>query len=136
MAKNKDAMAVEFLDLIKELIKNELAQTDATILCRIVEANQDGTFNASIVPDSTTTIRNIKSICPETLEQGDYVYVYKFNNQLNNAIIITSVGKLPQPKEKAEVFVTANSGGGGGGGGSDVDVWVQNENLYIIVEEE
>lgn len=121
MAKNKDVMAVEFLDIIKDLIKNEIAQTDATILCRIVEANQDGTFNASIVPDNTTTIRNIKSVCSETLEQGDYVYVYKFNNQLNNAVILTSVGKMPEPKEKTEIFTITSSGGGGGGDPVEVD---------------
>lgn len=89
-----DRMAIEFLNLIKSVIKDELSHKDATILCRVVEELDDGTFDLSIVPDDTVALRSIKNIGPDILQAGDYVYVYKFNNQLSNAVILTASDKV------------------------------------------
>ena len=130
MAQNKDVIALEFINLVKDLIKGELDKTDATILCRVVEANKDGTYNVTVVPDSSVVIKNVKNIGPNKLQQDDYVYVYKFNNQLNNAIILTAIGNVRS--EDTSKTITIEGGSSGGGGGSQtVTINVVNGNMII-----
>ena len=81
-----------FVDILRDLIKEQIDKQDTTIMCKIVSVNQDGTYNVYVEPDERNIIHNIPSISPYTLKQDDYVYVYKIKNQLNNSFIIKRLG--------------------------------------------
>lgn len=85
------------VDVINEMIHNELNKLDNTILCRIAKVNESGSYDVFIEPDDQNIITNIPSIADFGLEQGDYVYIYKIRNQLNNSFIIKKIGDLSTP---------------------------------------
>lgn len=82
-----DRAANELVDVIREVIKQELSKTDSTILCQIKAKKDDDHYDVSIVPDDQTLLRNVTNMTKFDLEVGDYVYVYKIKNQLNNCFI-------------------------------------------------
>lgn len=84
--------ANNMVDLIRELIQQELIKEDNTATCRIMACNSDGSYDINVLPDMVTVIRSVKSISPENLKQGDYAYIFKFKNKLNNAVIIAKIG--------------------------------------------
>ena len=86
--------ANNMVDLIRELIQQELIKEDNTATCRIMACNSDGSYDINVLPDMVTVIRSVKSISPENLKEGDYAYIFKFKNKLNNAVIITKIGGL------------------------------------------
>lgn len=86
--------ANNMVDLIRELIQQELIKEDNTATCRIMACNSDGSYDINVLPDMVTVIRSVKSISPENLKQGDYAYIFKFKNKLNNAVIIAKIGGL------------------------------------------
>ena len=83
----------EFVDLIREIVRQELKHSDSTILCRVEHKRDDTHFDLSIVPNDTQALlRNIANQTRFDIAVGDYVYVYKINNQLNNCFICYKVG--------------------------------------------
>lgn len=93
MSSNGDA-ANNLVGLIRDLIKEELDKRDSTIVCQIASVNADGTYNIMIPPDDRSITSNIKSISPETLNVGDYAYLLKIQNKLNNSIILSRIGPV------------------------------------------
>lgn len=91
--KDKDGdAAIELVGLIRDLIIEELNKRDNTDVCQIYSENADGTFNVTIPPDDRNIVRNVKSIAPDDLVQGDYAYIFKIKNKLNNSIILSKIG--------------------------------------------
>ena len=92
---NDDLKAAgDLVDLIRDLIRQELAKRDTTILCQIREKRDDFHYDVTIVPDNSNVIRNVSNMTRFDLEVGDYVYVYKVNNQLSNCFICYKTGVL------------------------------------------
>lgn len=124
--KNGDGKAaVEMVGLIRDLIIEELNKRDSTEVCKIATVNSDGTYNILIPPDDRNVIRNVKSISPDKLEQGDVAYIYKFLGKLNNAIIIAKIGANSSDLrfltvDDIPLFEGSSSSGGGGGDVTDV----------------
>lgn len=79
------------VDIIKDIIQQELSKRDCTILCMIREKKDENHYDVSIVPDNNTIIRNVTNMTKFELSVGDYVYVYKINNQLSNSFICYKV---------------------------------------------
>lgn len=80
--------ADNFVDLIKDLIKQELSKTDQTILCEVAaKGSKENCYDVYIVPDYHTIIHNIPNQTRFEPKNGDYVYVYKINNDFNNSFI-------------------------------------------------
>lgn len=122
--RNNEQQAANLIDLIHYIVRGELDQRDNTVLARVVVCNSDETFNIVVVPDDQTVVERVKSISPDSLKEGDYVYVYKFQNKLSNAIIIAKVGNDATKlrfitTDQYTPLESGSSGGGGGGGGSD-----------------
>lgn len=101
MSKNDNLSKISavnnMVDVIKEIVKDELNKQDNTVLCKIVRTNENGSYDVFIEPDEQNIVTNIPSIVDFELEQGDYVYVYKIRNQLNNSFIIKKIGELTTP---------------------------------------
>ena len=86
--------ANSLVGLIRDLINEELDKRDSTVVCQIASINADGTYNITIPPDDRNIASNIKSISPETLNVGDYAYLLKIQNKLNNSIILSRIGPM------------------------------------------
>lgn len=95
--KNQTKTVSNFVDIIKEMIQDEINKQDNTILCKVASVNNDGSYNVYILPDESTVINSIPALTDFDLQQGDYVYIYKIRNQLNNSFIIKKVGSSKQP---------------------------------------
>lgn len=111
--------ALDLINLIKDLVTDELNKRDNTCVCQVVACNEDGTYNIFVVPDTRTVITNVKSMSLEVIKIGDYVYVYKFQNKLNNAIILARAGTNAADirfvtVENFNSTITTRSSGGGG----------------------
>lgn len=78
----------EFVDLIKEIIQQELDKTDSTVLCQIKNKKGNNHYDVVIIPDNKNIVKNVVNMTKFDLEEGDYVYVYKINNQLSNCFIV------------------------------------------------
>lgn len=84
--------AVELVDLIRSIVRSELNTKDSTVLGQIVQMNVDGSYDLYIEPDMNTVVHGMGVIAgmPQ-LNPGDYVYVYKIENKLQNAFIIRKI---------------------------------------------
>ena len=141
--KNPTTAAAGMVDLIRELIQQELVKEDDTATCRIMACNPDGTYDITILPDMITVISSVKSISPENLKQGDYAYIYKFKNRLNNAIIIARVGgqggdfKFVTPDALSESITNVTGGPflplAGGTLTGNLDVTPRSEHKHVRV---
>lgn len=90
--KEDTVAATAMVELIRDLIKQESAKEDDTATCCIMACNPDGSYDITVLPDTITLVRSVKSITPENLKVGDYAYIFKFKNKLNNAVIFAKIG--------------------------------------------
>ena len=79
--------ANELVDIIRTMIHQELVKRDCTILCEVKEKKDNDHYDVAIVPDNGVIIKNVTNMTKFDMQPGDYVYVYKINNQLSNAFI-------------------------------------------------
>ena len=91
---SEDKAAVQMVSMIKEIVSQEMDKRDSTILCRVEEQVDEFHYNLTIVPDSSSIVRDVPNMTIFKLKQGDYVYVYKINNQLSNCFICYKLGNL------------------------------------------
>ena len=81
----------ELVDIIRDIVRDELSTRDATILCQIKNKKDENYYDVIIVPDEKTIVQNVVNMTKFDLQEGDYVYVYKINNQLSNSFICYKV---------------------------------------------
>lgn len=81
--------ATDFLDLINSMIEDKLSKMDQVEICQIV-SNDNGTnrYNIKLISDGDTVIHDVINCSKFSFSAGDYAYILKIKNQLNNAIII------------------------------------------------
>ena len=108
-ANDSNKAANEMVDLFRDLVIEQLETRDKTDVCRIFSINPDGTYNIVIPPDERNVVSNIKSISSETLFAGDYAYILKIKNRLNNSLILTRIGPATDTKSSN---ASANVSGG------------------------
>ena len=65
-----------------------MANIDKTVTCLVQTVNDDGTLNVSILPDTTTVLKNIINESKYTFEQGDYAVMYMIGGRPSNSFII------------------------------------------------
>lgn len=89
---DQSVIANNFVDILRDVIRQEISELDTTLLCKVANINSNGSYDVWIEPDEQTVVHNVQSISESRIEVGDYVYVYKIRNQLNNSFIIKKVG--------------------------------------------
>ena len=140
--------AQDLVALVREVVREELSSRDSTVLGQVVQKNTNGSYDLYIEPDHEIVIHDVMPLFRDViLNVGDFVYVYKFHNQLSNSIILTKLSGFSMdprsllgigsdgyvvttsshsgPSTSSVVTSTGSSGGsggstGGGGGGSSV----------------
>lgn len=80
--------ADSFIELIREIIRDETANQDQTVVCIIQSVNLDETLNVYVLPDRSTIIPNIINASKYQFVSGDAAVLYKIKNQMNNAFVI------------------------------------------------
>ena len=94
--------AEQLVSLVREIVKDEIKNKDAAIICNVVGANADGTLNISLLSDPDTVISNVYNCTPYNFKSGDYAILYKINNNVNNSFIIAK----PTAEEPSRVSTT------------------------------
>lgn len=110
--------ANNLVNIIRELVRQELAEQDNLILCQVETVNDDGTCDVYIVPDYDNIIHGIPNKFGFALKQKDYVQVLRIKNQLSNSLILCRAkGNLDEYNTLFErgTFVPGEAPGGGGG---------------------
>lgn len=130
----------EFVDLLRDLIRQETNRIDRVALARVIRINQDGTYDVYVEPDRKTEVHSIQSIVP-FIKVDDSVYLYKVNNELLNSFIIKKIGQEQESyitKEEAIELIKRyaaasgqttiiQGGGSGSGGGACYPVYLPDE---------
>lgn len=86
--RNQQKEAGEFIELVRETIKQELSAKDSTAICIVESVNTDGTLNLFVLPDKQTSIKNITNQCRFDFKAGDTALLYLINNRLSNSFVI------------------------------------------------
>ena len=94
-----DRAAGGMVDIIKQIIRDELAKTDRTLVCVVVSRNdRDDTYTLyvdnGLANGREATFSNIRNESKRTYAPGDKVYVYAAFGQLAQSFIIGSVGQI------------------------------------------
>lgn len=88
-----DDSANQLVNLIREIVREEVAKLDRTSIGRVNSVNNDGTVNLVILPDINTQVNNVLNGTTQTLKSGDLVVLYKINNNISNSFVITKYGR-------------------------------------------
>lgn len=83
--------ANNLVDIIRDIVLNELNKRDSTILCQVKNKKGENHFDVSVVPDEGITISNVLNPTSLDIKEGDYVYIFKIANQLNNSFIVSKI---------------------------------------------
>lgn len=79
-------------DVIRGLIKAELAKEDSTAVCRVERKRKDGHYDVSLLSNPGESFRTVPNgAFADDLEEGDYAYLYKIKNNSANSFIIAAI---------------------------------------------
>jgi hypothetical protein len=84
---NNDAIN-KFLGVIRGEINDYDDSHDKVAECKIISANDDGTYNIALISDEKTIINNIVNGTPYSYRVGSSVYLYKVRNQIASSFLI------------------------------------------------
>lgn len=128
------------VDVLKDLVREEYRTKDTTAICQVAEANEDGTYNLYVLPDTTNAIKNIPTITPYALSEGQFCYIYKIQNNLNNCFIIKKAGLVTEKqkfltREQFDVLIEQiNSNPASSGGGVPADIMQKLANINLEID--
>lgn len=86
-------LADNMVDIIRGIVREEINKTDSTILCQVKNIRSDNSADMIPVSDRSLILKNIPNMTKFDLSVGDYVYLYKINNQLDNSFVCYVLGK-------------------------------------------
>lgn len=119
----------KLVDLIREIVKDELLNKDDATICLVQSVNADGTLNIQLLSDIETILENIPNNSAYTFESGDYAVLYKLDNNLANAFVMSKVTDVP-PELVKNTYIMG--GGSSSGGGSMPPNYVTTDTAQII----
>lgn len=88
-------VADSMVDIIRGIVREEINKTDSTLLCCVKNIYSENAVDVIPVSDKTLILHNIPNMTKYNLNIGDYVYIYKVNNQLDNSFVCYVLGKNP-----------------------------------------
>lgn len=99
MKPDMNKAAGSMVDIIKTIVRDELAKTDRTLVCVVVSRNdRDDTYTVyvdnGLSNGRESTLNNIRNESKRTYSPGDKVYVHVVFGQLAQSFIIGSVGQI------------------------------------------
>ena len=88
MGKSENGEAKDFVEVMRDVIRQELSNRDTTAVCIVESVNGDGTLNLYVLPDRQSVVRNIINQCRYDFNVGDTALLYLINNRLSNSFVI------------------------------------------------
>lgn len=95
MPDNKTGEAKDFIEVVRDVVRQELSNRDATAICVVESVNSDGTLNLYVLPDRQSVIRNIINQCRFNFSVGDTALLYLIGNRLSNSFVIAKYNARP-----------------------------------------
>lgn len=77
-----------FVDIVRDIARQEIADGDTTAVCTVESVNADGTLNLYVLPDTHNVITNVINQCRFDFQSGDTALLYKIGNRTSNAFVI------------------------------------------------
>ncbi len=77
----------EFIDLIRELTREEMAKRGGVVLCQIARKKDDLHYDIYECSDKEHAVSDVANMTKFSFSEGDFVYVYKVGGRLSNAYI-------------------------------------------------
>lgn len=88
-------VADSMVDIIRGIVREEINKTDSTLLCQVKNIYSENAVDVVPMSDRKLLLHNVPNMTKFDLNIGDYVYVYKINNQLDNSFICYVLGRNP-----------------------------------------
>ena len=88
MGKQNDGEVKNFVEVLKDIVKQELDTRDSTAIAVVESVNDDNTLNLYILPDRQSIVRNIINQCRYNFKAGDTALLYLIDNRLSNSFVI------------------------------------------------
>ena len=88
MTNENKGEAKDFVEVIRDVIRQELSNKDSTAICIVESVNNDGTLNLYVLPDRQSVVRNIINQCRYDFNSGDTALLYLIGNRLSNSFVI------------------------------------------------
>ncbi len=108
MGETNHSTVTAFINVINEIVNQKLATLDQAALCQVVSDDVgSGLYNLRLVTDPTTIIKDVVNDTPFSFKNGDYVYILKIKNRLDNAIIIGT--QRPHNMPSSTITTTTNT---------------------------
>lgn len=85
---NKTREASDFVNVVRDIVKQEFSTRDSTAVAIIESINQDGTLNLYVLPDMNTVIHNVTNQCRYSFKAGDTATLFLINGKTNNAFVV------------------------------------------------
>jgi len=95
MNKNNTGEAKDFVEVVRDVMRQELNNRDSTAICIVESVNGDGTLNLYVLPDRQTVVRNIINQCRYNFNAGDTALLYLIGNRLSNSFVIAKYNARP-----------------------------------------
>ena len=78
--KNKVREASDFVNVIREVVRQEFSNRDSTVIAIVESINSDGTLNLYVLPDRQSVVKNIINQCKYAFKPGDTALLYLIGN--------------------------------------------------------
>lgn len=92
---NKSREAGDFVNVVRDIIRQEMSNRDSTAVAIVESVNGDGTLNLYVLPDTQSVIRNVINQCRFDFIQGDTALLYLIGNRLSNSFVIAKYNAKP-----------------------------------------
>lgn len=92
---NETREAGDFVNVVRDIVRQELATRDSTAVAVVESVNQDGTLNLYVLPDTQRVVRNIINQCRYDFSPGDTALLYLIGNRLSNSFVIAKYNAKP-----------------------------------------
>lgn len=77
----------EFVDLVRQLTREEMSRRGGVALCQIARKRDDLHYDVYECSDRSNAVSNVANMTRFSFSEGDFVYVYKIGGRLSNAYI-------------------------------------------------
>lgn len=93
--------ANKMLDIIRDIVLQELDREDNIILCQVKEQKDSCHYDLTDAADESHILHNILNVTTSDFNVGDYIYLYKINNDFAQSFIVSQI--LPYVDDKKVV---------------------------------
>lgn len=85
---NKTKEAGDFVNVVRDIVRQELSTHDSTVVAMVESINADGSLNLYVLPDMNNVVHNVTNQCRYSFNPGDTATLFLINGKVNNAFVV------------------------------------------------